>query len=483
MSNICIIRNPFTGNEVGRTPFDPAANISAALTQAVKIFPKWRSSTAHVRSQTLLAVASRLEARRQEFATLIRDEAGKPIAASEAEVLRAIAVLRWAAGEALRFSGEMIRLDTVGSGRPGYGMVTRFARGPILGITPFNFPLNLLVHKVAPAIASGCPILIKPSPFTPLTAQRFASIFHEIGAPEGLVEVVMADDDATALLTRAPEIAMVSFTGSARVGKLVQAQAAPTKPVTLELGGNAWVAVLEDVPESAYPAIARKIANGAFGYAGQSCISVQNVSVPESIAVAFEAALKKATEETLYGNPADPNVVSGPVINDAAAVRINEELAKAAQNGEITQSKKISGINEAQAPAKGVPSRLIPPTLVCLTEQFLDSSIVQEEIFGPVMTLSSFPNSDFVGQFIQQVNSSRYGLQSGVFTQRWDAIEQMYRELNVGGLVVNDVPTSRYDHQPYGGEKDSGHGREGLRYAMEEMTSAKFLGLSSQLPS
>jgi aldehyde dehydrogenase (NAD+) len=498
MSDVCIVRNPFNGTEVGRIPFDTPVNIKGAVEAATNLFPQWRNSSAHLRSQTLNAVAARLEARRQEFAILIRDEAGKPVAAAEAEVLRAIGVLRWAAAEALRFSGELMRLDTVGSGRPGFGMMTRFPRGPILGITPFNFPLNLLVHKVAPAVACGCPILIKPSPFTPLTAQRFVSIFEEIGAPDGLVEVIMADDLSSQALTLMPEIKMVSFTGSARIGKRVQAQAAATKPVTLELGGNAWVAVLEDIPESAYPAIARKIAGGAFGYAGQSCISVQNVAVSKAIAPAFIKALRMATEETVYGNPADPNVISGPVINDAAAIRIHQELAKLGDQCELTRSKKASALYEAQAEAQaearaqatleGTPSRMIPPTLVHLTDSALEASVVPsimgEEIFGPVMTVSTLPEgAAFTEKFAQTVNSSRYGLQAGVFTQRWDVIERLYRDLNVGGLVVNDVPTTRYDHQPYGGEKDSGHGREGVRYAMEDMTTIKFLGLSSQLPT
>ncbi|MDR3607447.1 MAG: aldehyde dehydrogenase family protein [Oligoflexia bacterium] len=475
MSNICIVRKPYDGSELGRIPFESEAEISDALDLAVKAFEKWRHSSSHERSQLLLSVAARLEARRQEFAMLIRDEAGKPIALAEAEVLRALGVLRWAAAETLRSAGELLRLDVVGSGRPGYGLATRFPRGPILGITPFNFPLNLLVHKLAPAIASGNSILIKPSPFTPLTAQRFVSIFHEVGAIEGLAEIVMADDAATEKLTRAPAIAMVSFTGSARVGKLIQAQAVG-KPVTLELGGNAWVAVLEDTPESAYPAIARKITGGAFGYAGQSCISVQNVALPHSIADAFTAALKRATEETLYGNPNDPNVVSGPLINDAAAVRIENELKKVANDCEMIQSKKLSGDS-------GPNSRMVPPTLLCLKKDpawLAQATIIQEEIFGPVMTVSRFADAS---ELIDRINSSRYGLQAGIFTQRWDLIERFYKDLQVGGLVINDAPTTRYDHQPYGGEKDSGTGREGVQYAMEEMTTVKFLGLSSQLPS
>jgi acyl-CoA reductase-like NAD-dependent aldehyde dehydrogenase len=481
MGNICIVRNPFNGLEIDRIPYDSQMETRAALDHAVTAFERWRTSTSHERSQLLLGVAARLEARRQEFSLLIRDEAGKPLALAEAEVLRAIGVMRWAAAETLRFAGELLRLDVVGSGRPGFGLVTRFPRGPILGITPFNFPLNLLVHKVAPAIACGCPILIKPSPFTPLVAQRLISIFHELGAPDGLVEMVMADDDTTAALTRAPEIAMISFTGSARVGKLVRTQA-DGKPLTLELGGNAWVAILEDTPESAFPAIARKIAGGAFGYAGQSCISVQNVTAAASIADLFGQALKIATEATIYGNPADPNVVSGPVINDAAATRITAELARLPTGSEIVRSLKPTSMAESARPLGGAVSRVIPPTLVNIPAKMpfpAQSSIIQEEIFGPVMTFSRFTD---LAQLTERINGGRYGLQAGVFTQNWATIEHLYNRLSVGGLVVNDLPTTRYDHQPYGGEKDSGQGREGVKYAMEEMTTQKFLGLSSQLP-
>jgi acyl-CoA reductase-like NAD-dependent aldehyde dehydrogenase len=467
-----VVKNPYSGAELETLSFASSDEIRTALDRSVAAFQTWRSSPSHERARVLSDVASRLLNRQDEFARLIQDEAGKPIRYARVEVERCLGVLQWAAAEAQRFSGEILRIDTAAGGRPGFGIAGRFPRGPILGITPFNFPLNLTAHKVAPAVAAGCSILIKPSPATPLTALRFAELFAEAGAPQGLVQVVLADDEATAALTRAPEMKMVSFTGSARVGKLIRAQAAD-KPVTLELGGNAWAIVMEDVAPSDLPAIAKRIAGGAFGYAGQSCISVQNVIAPMSLVGALEKALIEVTENIAFGDPSHDEVISGPVINLAAAQRIQKELGNTPTGAEQIQSQKAVSV--------GNSGLVLPPTLVTLPNaQSYSSSIVQEEVFGPIMTLGTFKTLD---QMISVINGGHYGLQAGVFTQHWPTIEKLYRELNVGGLVVNDVPTTRYDHQPYGGVKDSGQGREGVRYAMDEMTEPKFLALSSVIPS
>jgi aldehyde dehydrogenase (NAD+)/glyceraldehyde-3-phosphate dehydrogenase (NADP+) len=467
-----VVKNPYSGTELETLSFASTDEVRSALDRSVAAFQTWRNSSSHERARVLSDVAARLLKRQDEFARLIQDEAGKPIRYARIEVERCLGVLQWAAAETQRFSGELLRIDTSSGGRPGFGIAGRFPRGPILGITPFNFPLNLTAHKVAPAVAAGCSILIKPSPATPLTAIRFAELFAEAGAPKGLVQVILADDDATAALTRAPEIKMVSFTGSARVGKLIRAQAID-KPVTLELGGNAWVIVMDDVPQSDLPAIAKRITGGAFGYAGQSCISVQNVVAPMSLIGALEKALVEVTENIAFGDPSNPDVISGPVINLAAAQRIQKELGNTPIGAEQIQSRKAVSV--------GKGGLVVPPTLVTLANvQSYSSSLVQEEIFGPVMTLGTYKALD---QMIAVMNNGHYGLQAGVFTQRWPTIEKLYRELNVGGLVVNDVPTTRYDHQPYGGVKDSGQGREGVRYAMDEMTEPKFLALSSVIPT
>lgn len=466
------VKNPYSQEVLADLSFAKPEEISRCLEAAVTAFQKWRRSPAWERSQLLNAVASRLEAEGEEFASLICQEAGKPIRLARIEVERAVGVLRWAAAEAQRFGGELLRLDAVSTGRPGFGIHTRFPRGVVLGITPFNFPLNLAIHKVAPAVASGCSIVVKPSPYTPLTAQRMAQLF-ESEVP-GLVQVCLADDFHTEALTRSPDISMISFTGSSRIGWKIRQQA-PEKPTTLELGGNAWIVLLEDTPSSALAAIANRITGAAFGYAGQSCISVQNVAASTEIWDEFKEHLSAATEKTPYGDPDLPESISGPVIHQQAADRIQKLLSEfEAGSGVVecvTSQKKMGSWVE-------IPT-VVPPTLLVFQERPTSyvGPLVQEEIFGPVMTARKFED---LNEVIREINSSRYGLQAGVYTQNWAAIQLLYEELQVGGVVVNDVPTTRYDHQPYGGVKDSGQGREGIRYAMEEMTESKFLALSSQ---
>jgi acyl-CoA reductase-like NAD-dependent aldehyde dehydrogenase len=451
MSAPLIVHNPYSGQELIKVNFATPEQIHHAVARSREAFAKWRHSTSWERSQLLTQVCQELEQRRDEFAATIRDEAGKPILYANIEVDRAIGVLQWAAAETLRFSGELLRLDASSSGRPGFGIHQKFPRGVVLGITPFNFPLNLVLHKVAPAIAAGCSILIKPSPATPMTAVKLAALFEK--HVPGLVQVVLADDAATANLTRAKEIATISFTGSARVGFEIRRQA-PEKPTTLELGGNAWVIVMEDAPPETYAAVAKRIAGAAYGYAGQSCISVQNVAVAGSAWDKFKDHLSKATENTPFGDPADASVITGPLINSKAVTRIQGELAKSPAGTEQVRSTKKVGSGETA-------TALVSPTLVLFNDkESMSTPLVQEEIFGPVMTARRFDDLDSI---IARINSSRYGLQAGVYTQNLAAIERLYRDLEVGGLIVNDVPTTRYDHQPYGGVKESGQGREGVR--------------------
>lgn len=476
-AKLITIRDPYSGKMIRELPFASREEAQLSLQRAEHAFDRWKRSSAWEKSEALLHVARDLESSKSDFAKLICQEAGKPIQLAQSEVDRAINVIKWAAVEAQRFSGELLRLDVTRSGRQGFGIHTHFPRGVILGITPFNFPLNLVMHKVAPAVAAGCSILIKPSPSTPLTTLKLSALFEKV-CP-GVVQCILADDALTEELTRSTKISMVSFTGSARVGKLIQKQSYD-KPVVLELGGNAWAIVMGDVPSSAFPAVAKKIALGAYGYAGQSCISVQNVAVASSIWPEFEKELRAATEITPFGNPSEADVLSGPVINDVAATRIRNELKKleASPVEFVTSSKNYGSIVPGSA-------CLIAPTLILAQDLITQTSppvrsFQQEEIFAPVMLAGKFDSLD---DLIGLINSSPYGLQTGVFTQNLAAIERLYRDLQVGGLVVNDAPTTRYDHQPYGGVKESGQGREGVRYAMEEMSYSKFLALSGQLPA
>ena len=460
------ITDPYDGSTIAQRDFAHSETIESALNNAKDAFAVWKNSSTYERSLLLQKIADLLDAKKEAFLETMRREAGKPIRFAEIEFGRAVNIFRWAAAETMRFSGELLRIDTETHGRSGFGIHTRFPRGIVLGITPYNWPLMLVAHKVAPAIACGCPIIIKPSPFTPLTAELLQSLIQEAGAPEGLMQVILADDEAAAKLTQHPDIAVVSFTGSSPIGKKVRRQA-DGKPVVLELGGNAWTAIFPDVSVDEFPAIAKRIALSGFSYAGQSCISVQNVAICHPEKARFIALLKEETRQTVYGNTSNKDVISGPVINEKAVTRLRQTIATAREAGEITCSENRIG-NENPL--------LIPPTLIVMPDLPRSESWIQEEIFGPVINVMGFTE---VETFIAQINNSAYGLQAGIFTDHWPTIDKLYRELQVGGVIVNDVPTTRYDHQPYGGMKESGQGREGVRYAMEDFTESKFLALSS----
>lgn len=456
-----VVNNPYTQQTIQELSWDTPAQIEDKVRKAARAFEKWKFSASFDRSEVLIRARNQLEARRKEFARCISEEAGKPIGFAEIEVDRALSTLRWAIEEIGRFTGELVNLDTTSRRQSGFGIHRRFPRGIILGITPFNFPLNLVLHKVAPAIASGNVILIKPSPFTPLTALKLQELFQDV---PGLVQVTLANDREVAKLTRAQDIRMISFTGSAAVGRRIREQN-PHVPVTLELGGNAWCIVSDKADEKWIPGIAKEIATGAFGYAGQSCISIQNIAVHEKYSVALERELIRLTQELPFGDPSQKETVSGPVIQLAAAERIRS-LTKNLEPIAIS-SHRIGGPSET----------LIEPKLYRIEYADVNSPQVAEEVFAPVANLMTYSNFE---KQLSIVNLSRYGLQSGVFTRDIGEAQLAFRTLDVGGVCINQVPTTRYDHQPYGGVKDSGSGREGLRYAMEEMTESKFLALLSE---
>lgn len=469
-----VVRDPYHGETLTTLRYAGDDDIAGALRQARDAFAVWSRTRSHERSALLLRLATALHDRQEEFARLITAEAGKPITYARAEVARSITVFQWAAAEALRFAGELVRTDAESFGRAGFGIHGRVPRGVLLGITPYNWPLLTVAHKVAPALAVGCTMVVKPSIFTPMTVLRLAEVLRDCGAIDGLMPVVLADDAHTAELTRAPEVAMVTFTGSPGVGALIRSQSTD-RPVTLELGGNAWVGVLPDVDPASFPHIVKRIAATGYGYAGQGCLSVQNIAVWHPEADRFIELLCAATRGAAYGDTGAPEVICGPVINRRAAERINRELDLASGSGSVVRS-----VNQIGTPAPGYADLLIPPSLVVLDELPSSASITEEEIFGPVVTVSRFAG---VNQFIDQVNASRFGLQTGIFTDHWPSIERIYREVHVGAVMVNDVSTLRYDHVPFGGGiLDSGQGREGVTYAMQEMTQSRFLSVSSALP-
>jgi glyceraldehyde-3-phosphate dehydrogenase (NADP+) len=399
-------------------------------------------------------VASELTARKEELAELITLEAGKPIRDARTEVTRAITTFTVAAEEAKRMGGELLPLDWLSGSENRWAIVRRFPIGPILGITPFNFPLNLVAHKVAPALASGNPIIIKPAPQTPLSALRLGEIVQQAGWPESGLSVLPCSNDVAGQMLADERIRMLSFTGSAEVGWMLKARV-PKKKVVLELGGNAAVIVHEDAD---LDYAARRSVQGGFGYAGQTCISVQRIYVHESVAEPFLTRVLDGVRNLIVGDPREETTDVGPMISVTAAERAERWIREAVEAG----AKVLVGGERSGA--------FLMPTV--LTDVTPEMKVSCEEVFAPVVVVSRY--ADFE-EAIRQVNASRYGLQAGVFTRDVKRIFRAYEAIDVGGLIINDVPTYRADHMPYGGVKESGFGREGVRYAIEEMTEPRVL--------
>jgi glyceraldehyde-3-phosphate dehydrogenase (NADP+) len=417
---------------------------------------------AHARAAALDHVSRRLAERADEVARLITAENGKPMKWSRAEVGRAVSTFRWAAEEARRFSGELQRLDTdpVASGR--IALVRRMPRGPVLGISPFNFPLNLVAHKVAPAVAVGAPIVLKPAPATPLSALLLGSLLAETDLPEGMFSVLPVPNERAGELVADPRLPVVSFTGSGPVGAQIRA-AVPHKHVTLELGGNAAVVVCADwTSEADLDWAATRVATFSNYQAGQSCIAVQRVIVHESLYDRFAEKVVAAVRGLRTGDPTDEQTDVGPMINEDAAKRVVSWVEEAVAAG----ASVLTGAVQADGPA-------VAP--IVLADVSGDAKVWNEEVFGPVLVLAR-TSSDEDG--FAAVNDSAYGLQAGVFTHNLQTAFRAHRTLRVGGVIVGDVPSYRADQMPYGGEKGSGDGREGLRSAMEDYTQPRVMVLT-----
>jgi aldehyde dehydrogenase (NAD+) len=378
-----------------------------------------------------------------------------------AEAGRAVSVFRFAAEETRRFNGDVQRLDTdaAGSGRLAY--VKRVPKGPVLGIAPFNFPLNLVAHKVAPAIAVGAPIIIKPAPATPLSALLLGELLAETDLPDGMWSVLpVANEDMPGLVADS-RLPVISFTGSTTVGYQIL-DAVPRKHVTLELGGNAAAVVCDDfgsVEDLQWAA--SRVATFANYQAGQSCISVQRVLVDEALMGDFAPLLVAKVQELATGDPTDPATDVGPMVSEDAAVRVEQWVAEAVAGG----AKVLTGGTRDGA--------TYAPTV--LTDVAADARVSCEEVFGPVLVIQSVPDVDAAFSI---VNDSRFGLQAGVFTRDLRTAFRAHAELEVGGVVIGDVPSYRADQMPYGGVKESGVGREGLRYAMDDYTDIRVMVLT-----
>jgi glyceraldehyde-3-phosphate dehydrogenase (NADP+) len=442
----------------GTTYLAGAEQVEEAIMAAERGFEAMRALPAFERSRALRAIASEIGARRDEIAEIVTRESGKPIRDARGEVERGALTFRFAAEEAERLVGETIPLD-VGPAHVGrLGITRRFPVGPVAGISPFNFPLNLAAHKVAPAIAAGCSIILKPPSATPLTMLTVAHIIDQAGLPEGAVSVLPMSRELGERLVTDDRIRLLSFTGSPAVGWRMKAQAG-RKRVVLELGGNAGVIV--DASADLDWAV-RRVRLGAFAFSGQVCISVQRLFVHESIWDAFMGRLVATSAELVMGDPLDPGTDLGPMVDAAAAARTERWVAEAVAEG----ARTLLG-GHADGP-------WFPPTI--LVDAPPTAKVCSEEAFAPLVV--AFPFRDIESAFAE-VNASRFGLQAGVFTNDLQHAWRAFDVLEVGGVIINDVPTYRVDHMPYGGIKDSGLGREGVRFAIEDMTELRLMVVAS----
>ncbi len=451
-----LVVDKFTGKTLAEIALASKDQMEIALEGAKKGFHVLQSWSAGRKSDHLIRLADLLESRAEAFADLIVAEAGKPLGYARLEVDRSLDTLRTAAREAVQFAGEVVPMDyRNGEGRTAY--TRRFALGPIAAISPFNFPLNLALHKIAPALAVGCSVVLKPSLLAPLTSLAFAALVQEAGYPAGALNVVLCDNEVAEYLVRHTSIRLVSFTGSPEVGWHIKSIAG-AKRVTLELGGNAALIIDENADLTR---AAQAAAKGAFLYSGQICISTQRIYVLAAVYQEFMQKLEEATHALKTGDPLLEDTTAGPIISGHHLQRIDAWVKEALSQG----ATLLSGGKILDA-----AKNLYAPTL--LTHTRPEMKVVCEEVFGPVAIVETVP--DFAAA-LNAVNHSKFGLQAGVFTNRLDHVLLAHQELEVGAVIINQVPGFRIDSMPYGGVKSSGLGREGVRYAMESMTEMRLL--------
>jgi glyceraldehyde-3-phosphate dehydrogenase (NADP+) len=448
------LHNPYSGDllaQVCQAGPDEAAQAAQATVDGAAAM---RQLSGHARSLILSKAARSIQDRLEEFAQTITAEAGKPITDARREVSRGIQTFTIAAEEAKRIGGEVVPLDWSPGMDSYWGVTRRFPLGAILGITPFNFPLNLVAHKVAPALAAGNAILIKPAPQTPQTALLLGEVLMESGVPPGGYNVVPCHNTVAEQLVVDPRFKLLSFTGSAAVGWMLKEKCGKKK-VVLELGGNAAVIV---EPDADLDHAVQRCVTGGYTYAGQTCISVQRIFVHESIVRPFTEKVVAQVGRLGTGDPADEATVVGPLIDAGAARRVEAWIGEA-----LTQGARV-------LQGGGRNGSVVMPTV--LSDVMPSMKVSCQEVFGPLVTLTPYRDFDAA---LRAVNESNYGLQAGIFTQQVSRIFHAFERLDVGAVLANEIPTFRADHMPYGGVKDSGIGREGVRYAIEEMTEPKLL--------
>ncbi len=449
-----LVYHKYSNELLARVPQINEQLADEAIAAALNGFQELRRWDIAQRADLLSRIRILLEGRQEEYAQLIVAETGKPILFARQELSRSLATIEAGIREIWSFGGEQIPVNA-GAGSGKLAFTQRFPTGPILGITPFNFPLNLALHKIIPALAAGTSIVVKAPPQAPLTLLALAGLIAEAGAPSGAVNVVVCDIPIAEKLVTDPRFSVLSFTGSAGVGWHLK-KIAGEKKVLLELGGNAPVIIDEtaDLAEAA-----TQIARGAFLFGGQICISTQRIYVVESVADEFRDLLLSETSRIRSGDPSDEYTVNGPLIDANAIQRMTEWIHEATRSGaEILAG---GGLLDGNA-------RIFSPTIITRTTP--DMKIVREEIFGPLAILETVRNLE---HGVERANSSVYGLQCGVFTSDLNRFKYAFSRLEFGGVIFNAAPGFRVDHMPYGGIKQSGIGREGIRYSMEEFTELK----------
>ncbi|MDA8236446.1 MAG: aldehyde dehydrogenase family protein [Chloroflexi bacterium] len=453
--DVLTIANPARpGEPAGLTYQATAEQYEEAVRAAVAAFEVTRKLPAYERAAILRSISAGIRARREELGRLIALESGKPIRDALVEVDRATLTFRLGAEEAERIGGEVMPLDLMASSKGRVGITRRFAAGPVAAISPFNFPLNLAAHKLAPAIAAGCSIVLKPPSKDPLTMLTVAEIVEEAGVPAGAVSILPMSRELGDRLVADDRFKVLTFTGSPAVGWDMKARAG-RKRIVLELGGNAGAIV--DRTANLEWAV-RRIVVGAFSYSGQVCISVQRIFVHDDVFDAFLATFAAAASALRLGDPLEPETDLGPMVDEKAALRTQAWVDEAvAMGGRVVLGGKAEGT-------------FFAPTI--LVDTPVEAKVCSQEAFAPLVVLFRF--SDFADA-VRQVNDSSFGLQAGVFTNDLGNAFRAFDEIEVGGVILNDVPTYRIDHMPYGGVKDSGLGREGLRYAIEDMTEIRIL--------
>ena len=459
-SSVMEVKSPFGGEVLAEIELADADAIDKALTISRDVFAStMRTMPAHRRSEILQRASELLSQRKEELARVIASEGGKPIKDARIEVARAVNTFAIASREAMHLDGEQLPMDVSAGNDHRVGIIVREPIGVIGAITPFNFPLNLVAHKVAPALAGGNTVVLKPSSSTPIASFKLLEILTEAGLPEGVLQVVPCRGSQGNALVRDERVALVSFTGSPEVGWRLRKEIHEGTRIALELGGNAALVVHDDAD---LEAAAKAACRGGYAHSGQTCISVQRIYVQEKVYDEFLKIYKPMVAALKVGDPLDENTDMGPMIDGDAVENTRTMVDQALGNGAVLACG-----------GKYNPKNCVEP--IILTGTTHDMTVVHKEVFGPVTAVMKY---DTIDNAVAAVNDSRYGIQAGIFTKSLDVAFYAGRNMDVGGVIVNDAPTFRADHMPYGGRKESGAGLEGVKYAVHEMTQPKFICLN-----